>query len=99
MRVIARAYKNRPLDRVAVGEDANVIFIAHPSTANSTGIDAANGIGFPKSCVFRFDPELFESLAAAWRDADQGRLTDLWSRGKVLEPGCVAAADVVSADA
>jgi hypothetical protein len=91
MRVIARAYRDRPLDRVAIGEDANVFFIAHPSTANSTGINAANGIGFPKSFVYRFDPRLFGSLEAAWENADLGRLAELWSCGEALEPGCIAA--------
>jgi len=82
MRVIARAYKDKPLDRIVVGEGERVIYIANPSTVVSTGKDGTEGVGFPKNCVFEFDSALLDSLNAAWASGDRDQLERLWSAAK-----------------
>jgi hypothetical protein len=78
MRVLARAYKDQPLDRILVGENARVFYIANPSTVSSTGRCTSGGVGFPKACVFNFDSTLFESLDEAWQRGDTETLASLW---------------------
>lgn len=78
MRVLARAYRDRPLDRVAVGVDGRVVFIADPSTPDSIRNTIAEGVGFPSRCVFQFDSRLFDQLADAWKAEDQGEVSRLW---------------------
>jgi len=84
MRVIAKAYRDRPLDRVTVGEDGGVIFIANPAVDKAVRNTIGEGVGFPRRCVFAFDPDLFESLSEAWASADDVRLAALWERAVPL---------------
>ncbi len=78
MHVIAMAYGDEPLDRVLVGENARVFYVANPSTVSSTGQCTSGGVGFPKAYVFEFDSALFDSLEQAWASADRQGLADLW---------------------
>ena len=82
MRVIAKAYGDRPLDRVAVGWDKKVAYIAAQSVADAMADGELGGVGFPKECVFLFDPSLFESLQRAWQAGDVGELRRLWSQAE-----------------
>lgn len=84
MRVLARAYKDEPLDRKLVGQNERVFYVAHPSTVSSTGICESGGVGFPKQFVFEFDSELFDTLHAAWESRDAASLEVLWSRARPL---------------
>jgi hypothetical protein len=86
MRVIARAYMDEPLDRVVVGEGKRVTYIAAHSAPCSTGNVRSDGVGFPKNCVFKYEPGLFESLSEAWKSQDSERLSLLWQRAELLEP-------------
>lgn len=79
MRVIAKAYGDQPLDRVAVGSSSKVIYIAAQSVANAMASGEAGGVGFPKDCVFEFDSTLLDSLSSAWRGGDRDRLAELWA--------------------
>lgn len=90
MRVLARAYRDRPLDRIAVGENARVIYVANPSTVSSTGKCESTGTGFPKRYVFAFDSALFDSLSRAWERGDQEELSRLWKRAEPLQEGVTA---------
>lgn len=85
MRVIAKAYRDRPLDRVAVGQDGGVIFIANPTVDKSVRNTIGEGIGFPRKFVFAFDAALFESLSEAWAEGDDVRLAGLWERAVPLQ--------------
>jgi hypothetical protein len=78
MRVLARAYRDQPLDRMVVGENARVYYIANPSTVSSTGKCTSGGVGFPKAYVFEFDSVLFDSLERAWLARDSEALATLW---------------------
>ena len=80
MRVLAKAYGNQPLDRVAVGSARKVIYIAAKSVARSMESGAPGGVGFPRDCVFQFDDGLFDSLKAAWEAKDERELGSLWGR-------------------
>lgn len=90
MRVLAKAYGDRPLDRVAVGENARVIYIANMEAANSSGIDSPEGVGFPRNCVFEFDSALFESLIEAWDRQEREQLERLWKRAVPVQEGVTA---------
>jgi hypothetical protein len=79
MRVIARAYGDRPLDRVVVGAAEKVVYIAAQSVARAMAPGESGGVGFPRNCVFSFDQSLFESLSSAWERKDQSKLADLWA--------------------
>ena len=82
MRVIAMAYKDRPLDREVVGETDKLIYVANLSGLNSMERAAASGVGFPPDCIFQFDETLFDSLEEAWDRDDLGKLKELWSRAQ-----------------
>lgn len=80
MRVMARGYRDRPLDRAVVCSGDKVTYVANLSARGSAGITAGDGVGFPTHCVFRFERDLFDSLCGAWERRDAERLADLWAR-------------------
>ncbi len=84
MRVIARAYGDRPLDRELTGAKDTVAFIANVSARNSKRVTPMDGVGFPKTCVFRFDDGLFDSLVSAWEKGDRVTLRQLWENALPL---------------
>lgn len=84
MRVLARAYRDRPLDRVLVEARDGVAYIANPSVDNSVRNTIGTGIGFPAQFVFEFDDELFARLSAAWDHADAALLSRLWGEARAL---------------
>jgi hypothetical protein len=84
MRVIAKAYGDRPLDREFTGATDTVAFIANVSARNSKQLAPMEGVGFPKNCVFRFDGALFDSLASAWANGDRVALGELWDHASPL---------------
>lgn len=89
MRVIARAYGDEPLDRVVVGNGKRVTYIAKASTRCSTRNITSAGVGFPKNCVFAFDPNLFRALMEAWKKEDFETLSRLWESASPLEPSAI----------
>ncbi len=84
MRVLARAYGDRPLDRELTGAKDTVAFIANVSARNSKPLVPMEGVGFPKTCVFRFEAALFDSLANAWEKGDRVALERLWGHALPL---------------
>lgn len=92
MRVIAKAYRDRPLDRVTVGHKGKVIFIADPSIADSVRNTIGEGIGFPSKCLFEFDSALFNSLREAWDNGDVEKLGVLWREAAPLSTEALEAA-------
>lgn len=84
MRVLARAYGDRPLDRVTVGRDGSVVFIADPTVDKAVRNTIGEGVGFPAKFVFEFDAALYDSLRAAWASKDQMRLSALWGDAKPI---------------
>lgn len=85
MEVIARAYGERPLRRMAVGSTERVTFIAAASALCAAPNPEEIGVGFPRNCVYQFEIDLFDSLDAAWSAGDDGRLAALWARAKPFE--------------
>jgi hypothetical protein len=79
MRVIARAYGNEPLDRVLVGRSRKLAYVASESALGSESSMETAGVGFPATCVFRFDSALFHALSEAWVAGDHERLASLWA--------------------
>jgi hypothetical protein len=92
MRVIARAYRGRPLDRVTVGRQGRVVFVADASVSDAIRNTIGDGIGFPAKYVFEFNAELYESLSGAWEAGDLGKLEELWSRATLVEIEALEAA-------
>lgn len=89
MRVLARAYADQPLDRLAVGRAGGVIYL---STEGSTESFLSKGVGFPIECVFEFEPALFDSLQTAWSAGNERDLALLWAKATPLrEPDRIAA--------
>lgn len=91
MRVLARAYRDRPLDRVLVGENVRVFYIAHRSSLDSTGKCESGGVGFPRGTVFEFDSALYDSLTEAWACGDRAKLAQLWAQATPLTESAMAA--------
>lgn len=85
MRVIARAYGDEPLDRIATGRASGVTYILNPSTISSTGIEPNSGVGFPDRFVFRFDQSLWERLWEAWEHGNTDDLLRLWDEASPIE--------------
>jgi hypothetical protein len=83
MRVIARAYADRPLDRVVVERSPKLTYIASEAAASSMEADGT-GVGFPTNCVFKFDESLYRSLEEAWQAQNRERLLDLWSEAQPI---------------
>lgn len=79
MRVIARAYGDEPLDRTTSGESDGVVFIVNSNMNRSENL-SESGVGFPRSCVYEFDSELFDSLREVFRRGDAATLEALWSK-------------------
>jgi hypothetical protein len=79
MRVIARAYGDEPLDRTTSGESDGVIFIVNLEL-NRSDHHSETGVGFPRSCVYQFDSELFDSLREVFGRGDAESLERLWSK-------------------
>lgn len=92
MRVLAKAYRDRPLDRVTVGVDGRVVFIADPSTPDSIRNTIGEGVGFPSGCVFEFDPNLFDSLVEAWEAEDVDKVARLWASATPVNVGAICPA-------
>lgn len=84
MRVIAKAYMDEPLDREVVGQGPRVTYIAKLSTDVPQSNPLTEGVGFPKDCVFEFEPELFSDLRNAWEGSDGDALTRHWRRARRL---------------
>jgi hypothetical protein len=78
VRVLAKAYGDRPLDRVTVGSAEKVIYIATQSVADAMESGERGGVGFPRNCIFTFDSTLYDSLNTAWQAGDHDRLVGLW---------------------
>ena len=79
MRVIARAYGDEPLDRNTSGESDGVVFIVNPNMNRSDDL-SESGVGFPRSYVYEFDAELFDSLRKVFHCGDAATLETLWSK-------------------
>jgi len=85
MRVIAKAYRDRPLDRICIGAAEKVIYIAAQSVASAMAPGEAGGVGFPRDCVFAFEQQLFDSLSSAWERGDGTQLAELWAAATPLK--------------
>ena len=78
MRVIAMAYGFKPLDRALVRDAGQTVFVAADQRKNADGTYRAEGIGFPRSFVFRFSDSLLARLENAWDQQNEVELKDLW---------------------
>lgn len=65
--VIVRAYGRKPLKRVAIMSQHNLIYITNPKSLELIDLEENSHIDFPAKDVFRFDGEIFEVLSKEWR--------------------------------
>jgi hypothetical protein len=84
MRVIAKAYGDEPLDRIAVGHNAKLVYVVAQSVISSSVDTTEIGVGFPRDSIFKFDDSLYHELRAAYSAADLGRLYELWLQATPL---------------
>jgi hypothetical protein len=84
--VIVRAFRHRPLLRVIWEENQAGVLVSRREEherAMQRGEDA-NCSAFPKEDVFRYDPELWHRLEAAFNEGDGNQLEKLWAGVAVL---------------
>lgn len=82
MRVIARAYKDKPLDRFATER----IDGDHLAIGISPDPQAAC-VGFPVTSVYVYDDDLFRALEVAWSDGDASKLSRCWAKAVPVTTG------------
>lgn len=82
--VIAKAYRNRPLWMLCVSAERKRYYLLNPSLKNSPDPCKRQGLGYPKSHVFRANKGLFDSLQEAFAQQDWARLEVLWARAEPL---------------
>jgi hypothetical protein len=83
MHVIARAYADKPLDRIVVERSPKLAYIASSAALSADDSDRT-GVGFPVNNVYKFDESLFRLLVSAWESGDHKQLLDLWSRAEPI---------------
>lgn len=78
MFVIARAYGDEPLRRIATGHARGLTYLVNPEAVENSEVEAMSGVGFPDSAVFVYEDKLFNRLRLAWENQDQAALAELW---------------------
>ena len=73
-KVIARADRGEPLERIAIETGRRVVYLANPARIGAVEAGESNPVGFPREDVFEFDEGVFASLA------------DQWARQRATEP-------------
>lgn len=84
MRCIARAYGDKPLDRLALGHGSGMIFIVNPACSGTDQELAAESIGFPASAIFEFDEDVYERLVSALKEGNRRTLLAAWNEARPL---------------
>ena len=84
MFVIAKAYGDEPLRRIATGHQRGLTYVVNPEAVENSGIEPMSGVGFPDSAVFAFDEPLFNRLRQAWEHQNNTALADLWREAEPL---------------
>jgi hypothetical protein len=79
MLVIAKGYRSRPYVRTVVKDEEETVIVANSECTETVRSELAEGVGFPRNCVFEFDSALSDSLETAWDTGDEMRLAALWS--------------------
>jgi hypothetical protein len=69
--VLGRAFRDRPIKLIALSDRGAAVEVKAEGDQHS--------IGFRKEWVFRFDPQLFSKLSAAYSQGDSEALSDLWA--------------------
>lgn len=85
MLVIAKAYGDEPLERIAASRSKKLTYLVNPSAPDAKALTEVSGVGFPNRSVFQYDPELMEKLRAAWELGDEEELMNLWEDAQPLD--------------
>lgn len=78
MLVIARAYGDEPLRRIATGKIRGLTYVVNPQIVESSGIEPLSGVGFPDAAIFPFHNALYRKLRSAWDEGRFAELSALW---------------------
>jgi hypothetical protein len=83
-KVIARADRGEPLERIAMETGTEVVYLANPARIDAVMAGDSRPIGFPIEDVFEFDEGMFATLAEQWA---RQRATDpaIWRKLKRYE--------------
>jgi hypothetical protein len=84
-RVIARAYADEPLDRLAVGSGDGLVYIVNPSLSGTDKEIAMWSIGFPKNAIYEFDKTIYDKILAAFQSSTKDKLAELWKLARPLK--------------
>jgi hypothetical protein len=74
MLVIGRAFGDEPVKLLAISDWGSAFEVRREEDRDS--------IGFRKETIYRYDPELFEKLCAAFRVKDRKTVMRLWNDAK-----------------
>lgn len=73
--VMVRAFEDEPVKLVAVSTIGRIVEVGPPNSAIT--------IGFPRSYVYEYAPDLYNELRAAWDRKDAGVLASLWKTAHI----------------
>lgn len=75
--VLARAYRDEPLRRIAIETGELVVYLANPEYLKEVEAGESDPVGYPREDVFEFDADLYRRLREQWEH--EGRTDDiLW---------------------
>ncbi len=80
-KVLVRAYRSEPLERIVCSSNERVVHVCHPDSYASYLENDGGAVGFPWEGVFVFDEEAYTALRRAWEDG-VADLDVLWGRTK-----------------
>ena len=70
-RVLVRAYGDEPLERVVWEDAGRTVYLVHPDRIEDVRAGLSGPVGFPRNCVFRFDPGQYRRLKEHWGRGEQ----------------------------
>jgi len=78
-KVIVRADRGEPLERLAIEATNRVVYIANPTALDAVMAGESNPVGFHSEDVFEFDEGVFASLLDQWA-RQRATDPDTWRR-------------------
>jgi hypothetical protein len=81
-KVLARAFGQKPLERVVWDIEGEKVFICRPDLLEACERRESWPVGFPVADIFQFDASLYKRLESAMRRKDTRNLSSIWTEAK-----------------